>query len=293
MRTVFSLIRRNLRVFFRDIAAVCLSLLAALVLFVLYVAFLGGLQVDTLRQQLPAASVADIEWFVSSWVFAGIVMITTVTTGIAGLATFVQDRSSGRYKDFLVAPVRGWQLIAGYLVSSAAIAVVMSVVVLIVGQVYLLISGYPPASALQLLQTLGVIVLLSLTFSGMSAFIVTFVKSTGAFGALSTVIGTVVGFLAGAYLPLGLLSSTVVNTLNVLPFSQAAMLVRLPLTNDSVAQLTGGNAEAARTLNEYFGMTLMVNESTITPWLCVGILLALLLAFTALASLRIGVVLRR
>ncbi|MFO7689294.1 MAG: ABC transporter permease [Cryobacterium sp.] len=288
-----SLVHRNLQVFFRDIGAVALSLLAALVLFLLYVAFLGGLQVETLQEQLPAASVADIEWFVSSWVFAGIVMITTVTTGIAGLATFVQDRASGRYKDFLVAPVRGWQLIAGYLVSSALIAVLMSVVVLAIGQLYLVLTGYPPATAWQLLQTLAAIVLLSLTFSGMSAFVVTFVKSTGAFGALSTVVGTVVGFLAGAYLPLGLLSATVVNTLNVLPFSQAAMLVRLPLTENSVSELTGGNAEAGRVLNEYFGMTLLVNDAVVSPLLSVMVLLALLVLFTGSASLRIGVVLRR
>ena len=293
MRTTLSLIQRNLRVFFRDIGAVCLSLIASLVLFVLYVGFLGGLQVDTLQEKFPHAAMGDINWFVSTWVFSGIVMITTVTTGIAGLGTFVSDRSAGRYKDFLVSPVRSWQLIVGYMVSSAIIAVIMSVIVLAIGEGYLWIRGYEVASVWSLLQTLGYIILLSLTFSGISAFVVTFIKSLGAFAALSTVVGTLVGFLAGAYLPLGLLPKTVVNVLNVLPFSQASMLIRLPLTGSAIERLTGGQSQAVKAVNAYYGVDLSVGSVSISSTLATVVLVVFLLAFAALASVRIRNVLRK
>ena len=286
-----SLIHRNLRVFFRDIAGVCLSLLASLVLFVLYVGFLGGIQVEALQERFPNATAEDIDWFVSTWVFSGIVMITTLTTGVSALSTFVQDRASSRYKDFLVAPVRGWQLIAGYMLSSALIAVLMSSIVLIVGQSYLFIRGYAAVSPLQLAQVLGTIVLLSVTFAGIASFVVTFIKSNGAFTALGTVVGTVAGFLAGAYLPLGVLPANVVNTMNALPFSQAAMLVRLPLTDAAMQNLTGSQAQATEALSAFYGITLSVNNWSISPSTAALALVGLLIVFSTLASVRIRAVL--
>lgn len=293
MKTTFNLTKRNLTVFFRDIGAVSLSLIASLVLFVLYVGFLGGLQVDSLQVKFPDATLDDINWFVSTWVFAGIVMITTVTTGIAGLGTFVSDRSSGRYRDFLVAPVKSWQLIAGYMVSSALVAIVMSGVVLLIGESYLLVRGYPVASALAMLQTLGYIVLLSLTFSGVSAFVVTFIKSIGAFAALSTVVGTLVGFLAGAYLPLGLLPPTVVNAINVLPFSQASMLIRVPLTEPALNAVAGSQAQAVTAVRAFYGVDLSVGDFAITQGLAVGLLVAVMVVFATVATLRIRKVLQK
>jgi len=293
MRTVASLVQRNLRLYFRDVGGVCLSLMGSLVLFVLYVAFLGGLQVSALQDRFPAAAPADIDWFVSTWVLSGIIMITTLTTGLSGLETFVQDRSSGGYRDFLVAPVRSWQLVAGYMIASALIAVLMTTIVLIVGQSYLLLRGYDAVEPVKMAQTLGTIVLLSFTFAGMSSFAVTMIRSTGAFSALGTVVGTLVGFLAGAYLPLGSLPSNVVNTINALPFSQAAMLVRLPLTDGALLALTGRQEPAMDALSEFYGISLTVNDWAISASTAALVLGALFIVFSALASLRIRAVLRK
>jgi multidrug/hemolysin transport system permease protein len=293
VKTALTLTRRNLTLFFRDVGAVSLSLIASLILFVLYVGFLGGLQVDNLQVKFPDAAVDDINWFVSTWVFAGIVMITTVTTGIAGLGTFVSDRSSGRYRDFLVAPVKSWQLVVGYMASSALVAIVMSGVVLIGGEAFLLVRGYPVAGALAILQTLCYIVLLSLTFSGISAFVVTFIKTIGAFAAFSAVAGTLVGFLAGAYLPLGLLPSAVVNAINVLPFSEASMLIRIPLTEPAIEALTGNQAQGVSAVREFYGVDLSVGDFVVTQGLAIGLLIAVMVLFAAVATLRIRRVLQK
>ena len=177
------------------------------------------------------------------------------------------------------------------MLSSALIAVLMSTIVLIVGQSYLFIRGYAAVSLLQLAQVLGTIVLLSVTFAGISSCVVTFIKSNGAFTALGTVVGTVVGFLAGAYLPLGVLPANVVNTMNALPFSQAAMLVWLPLTDGAVQNLTGGQAQATDALSAFYGITLSVNNWSISGSTAALALVGLLIVFSTLASVRIRAVL--
>lgn len=135
MKTTLSLVSRNMRVYYRDRGQVVLSLIAPLILLLLYVLFLGSLQVDTLKDEIPTADESDIDAFVYTWVFSGMVMITTVTTGLSALNTFVEDRIFGRFKDFRVSPISPVQLVGGYLIASFLIAFAMSLIVFAVGQV--------------------------------------------------------------------------------------------------------------------------------------------------------------
>ena len=284
MRTIALLTGRNLRIFFRDRSGVFFSLLSALLLFGLYALFLGNLQVTSLTKQLPSAHPDDIQWFVNVWVFAGITMITTVTTGLASLGVFVDDRGSGRFSDFVVAPLRRWQLIVGYVVSSFIVSMIMTLIVVLAGQLYLLTQGNDLLPAAQLAQLIGYIVLSSAAFAALSSFVATFLKSTGAFAALSTVTGTLIGFLAGAYIPAGALPTGVVNIMNSLPFSQSAMLIRRPYTSNALDAIIGGQTQTSDAIQEFYGITAHVGNTEITASIAITILLLVFLMFTALGT---------
>lgn len=288
MTTVMTLIGRNLRIYFRDRAAVFLSLLSAVILLLLYLLFLGSLQVDNLKAQLPNSDTGDIGWFVGSWVFAGIITISTFTTGLAALGSYVDDRSSGRFKEFRVSPIRRWQLILGYLLSAVVVATLMSTVLLLGGALLMqVLYGHFP-SPLGLLQAFGLIVLLSTAFAAFSSFLLTFIGTASAYTAMSTIVGTLLGFLAGAYLPLGLLSTEIGNVINALPFSPAAMLLREPLAGPALDQLAGGVAQAHTEIGNYYGFTLSIGDLVIEPiWAIVG-LVVMAVVFTTLGAWRIG-----
>ena len=288
MTIVMLLIGRNLRIYFRDRAAVFLSLLSADILLLLYLLFLGSLQVDNLQERLPGTSADDIGWFVGSWVFAGIVTISTFTTGLAALGSYVDDRSSGRFKEFQVSPIRRWQLILGYQLSAVVVATLMSTVLLLGGAALMqVLYGHFP-SALGLLQAFGLIVLLSTAFAAFSSFLLTFIGTSSAYTAMSTIVGTLLGFLAGAYLPLGLLSTGIGKVINSLPFSPAAMLMREPLAGPALDQLAGGVAEARDEIGTYYGFTLSVGDLAIEPFWAIAGLVAMAIVFTALGAWRIG-----
>ena len=74
MSVVIAVMGRNLRLFFRDRLNVFFSLLGAVILFALYTLFLGNLQTTGLAESLPGASEAEVQVFVDSWMFAGIVL---------------------------------------------------------------------------------------------------------------------------------------------------------------------------------------------------------------------------
>ncbi len=164
----------------------------------------------------------------------------------------------------------------------------VSSVVLIGGAVMMqALYGHFP-SVLDLLTAFGYIVLLSTAFAALSSFLLTFISSQGAYTTFSTIVGTLLGFLAGAYLPLGTLSATMDKVLNVLPFSPAAMLLRQPLATNALDGLAGGVGEIHEAVSAYYGMTLTVGSLTLSPALVILGLLAMAVVFTFLGLWRIG-----
>ena len=279
---------RNLRLFFRDRAAVFFSVLSALILIGLYALFLGHQQVDALKQSLPGASEADITAFVVAWVFAGVAMITTLTTGLSSLSQLVEDASTGRFRDFLVSPVRRIELILGYLVSSFVISVLITLVTVVAGQIYLAIIGGPVMTPAQIATVVGYVALSSAAFVAMAAFVVTFMPSASAFTAVATIVGTLIGFLAGAYIPPGVLPTGVVNVVQALPFAQSALLIRQPLTHEALVRMTEGDARGETSISAFYGMTAKVGDLTITNGWALTELVGVLVVFLALGAWRMG-----
>lgn len=292
MTVVLSLIGRNLRLFFRDRLNVFFSLLSGIVLFLLYTLFLSRLQTDGLGQTFPGATAQEVSGFVDSWMFSGIILLTTITTGLGALAVVVEDRQSGRFADFLVSPIRRGQLVLGYLVAAIAVALIMSTVVLTLSILYLgLVDGVWLTPG-RLVEIAGIMALCCAGFTALSAVITSFLGSTSAFSAMSTVVGTVLGFVAGAYIPIGSLPAGVASTVNTLPFAQAAMLLRRPFTDDTLATLTGGVAEAGVELRKFYGIDIFVGDSVIPAWVALAVLAAMAVGFTALSAARIRTLIR-
>jgi putative ABC-2 type transporter, integral membrane protein len=288
MRVIAVLVARNLRIYVRDRAGVLLSLLSAFVLLLLYLLFLGKIQVDNLKDFVPGSSTDDVGRYIGAWVYAGIVMITPITTGLAALQTYVDDKISGRFKEFRVSPIRRTQLILGYQLSAVLVAITMSTIVLIVGAAMVKIFYGEFAGWGGMAEALGLIVLISWVFGALSSFGMTFVNSTSSFTTVSTITGTLLGFLAGAYLPLGLLSKSVVNVINALPFSSSAMLLREPLAGRALDNLANGSEPAREAIETYYGHVISIGDTQIDPAWAIAGLTVLGLMFTVAGAVRIG-----
>lgn len=287
MSVVLAIVRRNLQIFFRDRLNVFFSLLGAVILFGLYTLFLGNLQIADLADSLPGATTGEVQAFVDSWMFAGIVLITTVTTGLGGLAVLVDDDQSGRFRDFLVAPLRRGQLVLGYLLSAAVVAVILSVVVLILSVVYLGVLRGTWLSPAAIVRSLMIVVLSCLAFTAFSALIVSFVRTNGAFSGLATIVGTVLGFIAAAYIPIGAFPDTVASVVAALPFAQAGMLLRREFSEGTLATITADAPGAEVPLRAFYGLDLTIGDWAVPAWFVIGVLVAIALVCTILSAVRI------
>lgn len=287
MGTVLGISIRNLRLFFRDPLNVFFSLLGALVVFLLYALFLGNIQVEAVAASAPSADPDLARGFVDAWMFAGIVALSTMTTPLGALSVFVEDAASGRFRDFLVSPVRRGQLVLGYLGSAFAIGMVMTLVVFAVALVYLWLFVDVVLGGAEIARSLVWIALSVAGFTALWALLVSFLRTTGAFSALSTVVGTVAGFVAGAYIAVGLFPDAVRDVVSALPFAQSAMLLRREFTAQAVTDLVGGDAPAIEGLETFYGITLSVGDWAVPAWFAAGTLGAMTIVFAALAATRI------
>lgn len=286
MNVVTDITGRNLRLYFRDRLNVFFSLLGALVLFLLYTLFLGNQQTQGLAETFPLAAEEDIKGLVDAWMFAGIVGITAITTGLAAVNVIVEDTATGRFRDFLVSPISRWQLVLGYLLSTVVIALIMTTVVFAVSLAYLALVDGVSLTAGQLARTYGYLVLSCIAFGALSAFVVTFVRTPGSFAALSTLVGTILGFAAGSYIPVGAFPEGVRNFVSALPFMQASMVVRREMTDGPLAAVTD-QPEAVEEVQRLFGITAHVGDWAVPTGYVLLVLAAMAVVFTALAAVRI------
>lgn len=278
-----------MQVFFRDKGAVFFSLLSPLIIFLLFFLFLGASQLTNLKESLPHIDEDKLSLFLNSWVYAGIVMTTTITTGLAALSVFVADRESGRFTDFAVSPVPRWKVVMSYLLATASIAAIITTIVYIAAQIYLIMQGASVPTLEALIQTVGRYLLIVFSFAALSSLMITFIKSNAAFTSLSVIVGTGIGFMAGIYVPLGIMSTSVANVLNALPFAQSAVLLREPFVAVPLERVGEGQpAQVVEQLTETYGLQAVIDGHVLSSSTIAILLAAIGIVALTLATVQIS-----
>jgi multidrug/hemolysin transport system permease protein len=275
---------RNIKVFFRDKAAVFFSFLAVFIIFGLYLFFLG----DT----LTGGAMKDMEgvrFLMDSWIMAGILAVTSITTTMGAFGAMVEDKYKKNFKDFQAAPLKRYQIAGGYVISSYVIGVIMSVLTLILAEVYIVINGGEIMPAMSILKTLGLILLSVLASSSLVFFIVSFFESNNAFATASTILGTLIGFLTGVYIPIGDLPDYVQAVIKVFPVSHAGVLFRKVLMEQPMEiTFAGVPQEYVTDFQSEMGVILQYGDYTADVWVHIAVLIATVIVFYGLAIFNVS-----
>lgn len=273
--------KRNMLVYVRDRSAVFFSLLAVLVLIALYVFFLG----DLISSGLPEFPAKD--WLLLSWIIAGVVTVASVTTTMGAFGVMVDDKASNAWKDFSVAPVKRSALLGGYIASSLTIGFFICAITLFTANLLLLAVGEPMMTFIQVFLSLAVILLSVLASGAMVSLLISFFRTSNAFAAASTLVGTLLGFLAGIYIPIGSLPGYLQTLIQVFPVSHSAALLRQILMEPPMAEaFAGAPAEGKHEFLVDMGVIFEWNGWQITPLVSVLYLLAVTALFFGLSALR-------
>lgn len=242
MSAMMSLARRNVLCYFRDRASVVFSLMAVIIVVMLYLLFLRNMLVESYPDMDGMPQLID------AWVLAGILGIVPVTTSAGSLQTMVEDRASGRIRDILVTPMTSAQIAGGYIISTFIVGLVMSTITLAVCVAYLAATGCP-LSASGVIISAVLLVPSSLSGSIVVYAMTSFLRSTGAFSGFFTVVSVLIGFLAGIYMPMGTMPAAMQTIGTLVPASHMAALFRDSLAGDALDGVFAG--APAETLDSF------------------------------------------
>lgn len=285
MRIIGALIGRNLKLYFRDRALVLYSLMSVFIIIALYALFLGNTMVESIQQH--AAAKAGVRFLTDSWLMSGLILVNAVNVPLIMLNTMVVDRWSGRLRDFTTSPIRRGCLGAGYLISSWVTGILMELLTIALAEVYIVARGGEWLSPPRLIGAVLAASLCVAAYSCVFFFITLFFESPGAFSALCTVVGTLIGFLGGIYIPIGSLPDYVQRVMQWIPVTHSAALLRDIFVAAPMDALFHGAPQAIRdsTARE-FGIQVSFQGHVLSDGWLVAITLLTGAVFLALSLLK-------
>lgn len=263
---IAKLIYRNINLYFRDKTSVFFSLLSVLMVVLLYVLFLSNVQVQSVSEQIGKAVKAEnISYLINSWILAGMLSITTVTSTLGALGFIVSDRENKIIMDFKSSPLPVSAYPIAAIISAVLVGVIMSLLTLVVYGLYIFINTGYYFSLLIIFKTVVLIFISAIMNAALMGFIVSFFSSNNAFSTASLLIGTSIGFVNGLYIAIGQLPNLLQNVLKFLPFSHIAALFRQALMKESI-DLSFSNAPLTVSENykQTFGVVLNWKDAAIS-----------------------------
>ena len=280
---MINFMKRNLLVFFKDKASVFFSLLSVFIIIGMYALFLGDVWTSSMKDVPGARNLMDC------WIVAGLIAVTSVTTTMGAFGTMVEDKSKKIIKDIHSSPLPRVSIAGGYILSAFIIGVIMCVVALVLCQAYLISEGGTMFTGIQLVKIFGLILLSTFSNTALVLFFVSFFQSNNAFSIASTIIGTVIGFLTGIYIPIGQLPEGVQTVIKVFPPSHSALLLRQVIMEDAIKTgFAGAPASVVSDFKEMLGVTFQVGGKAVEPLTSILILIVSGFFFLGLSMLSLS-----
>ena len=227
MNMLMSLVKRNVKLFFKDKAMFFTSLITPAILLILYVTFLGNVYRDSFEQNIKGISVPDelINGCVGGQLLSSLLAVCCVTVSFCSNMLMVQDKVTGARRDLTMSPVKKPVLAMSYYIATFLTTFIICIVAIVLGFIYLSSVGWYLSFADVLLVLLDVFILVMFG-TALSSIINFFLSSQGQISAVGTIVSSGYGFISGAYMPISQFGTGLQKILSFFPGTYGTSLIR-------------------------------------------------------------------
>lgn len=228
MNTVKMLIKRNIKLFFKDKAMFFTSLITPVILLVLYATFLSNVYTDIFHDSLAGAievSESLISGCVGGQLISSILAVSCVTVAFCSNMLMVQDKVTGVAKDFKTSPVKPSSLAVSYYLATLASTLIICFVATGICLLYIAAVGWY-MSTVDVILLFADVILLVLFGTALSSIINFFLSTQGQISAVGTIVSSAYGFICGAYMPISQFGTGLQTVLSFLPGTYGTSLIR-------------------------------------------------------------------
>ena len=239
MITLINIVRRNLKLFFKDRGMFFSSLITPIILLVLYATFLAKVYRESYIASLPAGIQLPnslLDGTVVSQLISALLAVSCVTVSFCANLLMIQDKANGTVRDFTVTPVKRSTLAAGYYIASASSTLIVTFSALAVSLAYLATQGWYMSFSDVLFVMLDVL-LLTLFGTALSSCVNFFLSTSGQASAVGTIISAGYGFICGAYMPISSFGAGLQRVLSFLPGTYGTCLLKNHMMRGVLAEM--------------------------------------------------------
>ena len=223
-----ALLKRNIKMFFKDKGLFFTSLITPLILLVLYVTFLGNVYRDSFEMTFPEGMEVPgklLDAAVGGQLISSLLAVCCVTVAFCSNMLMVQDKVTGARKDFAITPVKGTTMALGYYVATLVSTLLICLVATGAGFLYLGKVGWYLSGEDVALLLLDVFLLVMFGVA-LSSIINFFLSTQGQISAVGSMVSSMYGFVCGAYMPISQFGEGLQKALSFLPGTYATSLLR-------------------------------------------------------------------
>lgn len=225
--TTLCLIKRNVKLFFRDKGMFFTALITPIILLVLYSTFLGKIYEDSFRLGLGGVSVSDalMKACVGGQLISSILAVSSVTVAFCSNMLMVQDKANGSAVDLVISPVKASSLSVAYYAATLISTLLICFVATILSLSYLAVVGWY-LSIFDVLCLFLDVLLIVLFGTALSSVINFFLSTQGQISAVGSIVSSVYGFICGAYMPTSQFGDGLRTAISFLPGTYGTSLLR-------------------------------------------------------------------
>lgn len=248
MNVLYTLTKRNVKLFFKDKGMFFTSLVTPAILLVLYVTFLGNLYRDTFLSSIPEGIVISdriLNGLVGGQLVSSILAVSCITVAFCSNFLMVQDKANGTAKDLTISPIKSHTLSLSYYIATLISTILICTSALIICLIYLAFAGWY-LSFLHVVLLFIDVFLLSFLGTAISSVINFFLSTQGQISAVGTIISAGYGFICGAYMPIYSFGTGLQRVVSLLPGTYGTSLLRNHAMQDVFSEMlnTGVPKEA-------------------------------------------------
>ena len=235
MKTLLILVKRNVKLFFRDKGMFFTALITPMILLMLYTTFLGNIYKDSVLAMLEEINLHSpspilledsiLNGYVGGQLVSSVLAVCCVTVAVCCNMLMVQDKVTGAEQDLTCSPLNPSTLALSYYIATLISTFIICFAALGVGIVYLCAVGFYMSVTDVLLIILDVVILVNFG-TALSSVISFFLSSQGQISAVGTIISSGYGFICGAYMPISQFADGLRNFVCILPGTHATSLLR-------------------------------------------------------------------
>lgn len=275
--TLLSLIKRNIKLFFKDKGLVIGALVGPIILIVLYFTFLNDVYRDTFKSFIPeGTSNKIINDIVNGELISSILAVSCITVSFCSNFLMVRDKVNNARSDLLVSPVKSYVLALAYYIATVISSLTICYIALGISLVFVAFSHwfFTASSLLMLLLDVFLTVLFGTALSSIINF---FLTSEGQISAVGTIISAGYGFICGAYMPINSYNAGLKNVIMFTPGTYCTSLIRNHSLAGAFKEMSDWPIEAIKSIKDGIDCNLYLFDKQISISGMYGIVLITIL----------------